>query len=212
MANEPALIEAFHQGQDIHSRTAMEIFGITEDQVTNEQRRIGKTLNFALIYMQGPYATAKQLDITMSEAKGFIDKYFNAFKHIKPFMDETLKNAHENEYTETLFGRRRYFRNINSPNKALMKEEERQAFNAAIQGTAADIMKHAMINVYKKLQDNKLCTQVILQVHDELVLEVPRDEIEAVKALVVHEMSNATELKVPLKVDIGVGENWLIAG
>jgi DNA polymerase-1 len=93
-----------------------------------------------------------------------------------------------------------------------MKEEERQAFNAAIQGTAADIMKHAMINVYKKLQDNKLCTQVILQVHDELVLEVPRDEIEAVKALVVHEMSNATELKVPLKVDIGVGENWLIAG
>jgi DNA polymerase-1 len=155
MANEPALIEAFHQGQDIHSRTAMEIFGINEDQVTSEQRRIGKTLNFALIYMQGPYATAKQLDITMSEAKGFIDKYFAAFKHIKPFMDETLKAAHENEYTETLFGRRRYFRNINSPNKALMKEEERQAFNAAIQGTAADIMKHAMINVYKKLQDNK---------------------------------------------------------
>ena len=212
MANEPALIEAFHQGQDIHSRTAMEIFGLKEDQVTSEQRRVGKTLNFALIYMQGPYATAKQLDITMSEAKEFIDKYFKAFKYIKPFMDETLKAAHENEYTETLFGRRRYFRNINSPNKALMKEEERQAFNAALQGTAADIMKQAMINLYFKLNEKRLKSQIILQVHDELILEVPKDEIETVKALVVQEMSSAAELKVPLKVDIGVGNNWLEAG
>ncbi len=209
MANEPALIEAFSQGQDIHSRTAMEIFGITEDQVTSDQRRVGKTLNFALIYMQGPYATAKQLGITMSEAKGFIDKYFNAFKHIKPFMDTTLKAAHENEYTETMFGRRRYFRNINSPNKALMKEEERQAFNAALQGTAADIMKQAMINLYFKLNQKQLKSQIILQVHDELILEVPRDEVDEVKALVVQEMSNAAKLNVPLKVDIGVGENWL---
>ncbi len=212
MANEPALIEAFHKGQDIHSRTAMEIFGLAEDQVTNDQRRVGKTLNFALIYMQGPFATAKQLGITMSQAKEFIDKYFKAFKQIKPFMDATLKAAHENEYTETLFGRRRYFRNINSPNKALMKEEERQAFNAALQGTAADIMKQAMINLYFKLAEQKLKSQIILQVHDELILEVPRDEIETVKALVVQEMSNATKLSVPLKVDVGMGDNWFEAG
>ncbi len=212
MAEEASLIEAFHHGQDIHLRTAMEIFGVKAEDVTSDQRRVGKTLNFALIYMQGPFATAKQLGITMSQAREFTDKYFRAFKNIKPFMDATLEAAHKNEYTETLFGRRRYFRNINSPNKMLMKEEERQAFNAAIQGTAADIMKQAMINVYKKLSVAQLRSQIILQVHDELVLEVPLAEQDLVKSLVVQEMSNAAELKVPLKVDIGIGTNWLVAG
>lgn len=209
MAGEKALIDAFKNNEDIHKRTAMEIFGISEDEVDSEKRAIGKTLNFALIYMQGPFATAKQLDITMKEAKEFIAKYFMAFKKIKPFMDSTLEFAHENEYVETIFGRRRYFQNINSPNKMLSKEEERQAFNAAIQGSAADIMKIAMVNLYKKLSKYK--AEIILQVHDELVLEVPNEELEEVKKLVSEEMSNAAKLDVPLLVDCASGPNWLEA-
>ena len=209
MAEAEALLEAFNNDQDIHKRTAMEIFGISADEVDGDKRRIGKTLNFALIYMQGPFATAKQLDITMSEAKQFIAKYFTAFPSIKPFMDDSLDAAHDKEFTETLFGRRRYFRNINSPNKILSKEEERQAFNAALQGTAADIMKLAMINLHKKLAGYK--TRIILQVHDELVLEVHKSELEEIQKLVQEEMSQAYKLKVPLKVDIAAGANWLDA-
>lgn len=209
MADEKALLDAFKNNEDIHKRTAMEIFGISEAEVDDEKRAIGKTLNFALIYMQGPFATAKQLDITMKEAKEFTQKYFKVFKKIKPFMDSTLEFAHEYEYVETIFGRRRYFQNINSPNKTLSKEEERQAFNAAIQGTAADIMKIAMINLHKKLAGKK--AKILLQVHDELILEVPDEEVEEVKEIVVKEMSSAAKLKVPLVVDAAAGNNWLEA-
>ncbi|MBT6842581.1 MAG: DNA polymerase I [Candidatus Melainabacteria bacterium] len=209
MADEKALIDAFNNDQDIHQRTAMEIFGLKAEEVDSDKRRIGKTLNFALIYMQGPFATAKQLGITMSAARKFTAQYFDAFPNIKPFMDARLDAAHEDEYTETLLGRRRYFRNINSPNKMLSKEEERQAFNAALQGTAADIIKVAMISLNNKLKDKK--SRIILQVHDELVLEVHKSEEAEVKELMVAEMSNAYKLKVPLKVDIGAGDNWLDA-
>ncbi len=210
LASEPALIDAFRQDQDIHQRTAMEIFGHSSlDSVSEEERRVGKTLNFALIYMQGPFATSKQLGITMSEAKEFTDKYFRAFPKIKPFMDKVLEEAHEKECAETLFGRRRYFRNINSPNKILMKEEERQAFNAVIQGTAADIMKIAMIKLHQTLQSSQLQSQIILQVHDELVIEAHKTETDLVKTLITNSMSQAAELKVPLKVDLAIGPNWL---
>ena len=211
LAEADALIDAFKNNQDIHKRTAMEIFELEdESMVTSEQRSIGKTLNFALIYMQGAFATAKQLDISNSEAKAFIEKYFKAFPSIKPFMEAVLAKAHADGYTETLFGRRRYFQNINSPNKILMKEEERQAFNAALQGTAADIMKLAMINTLKALQGLK--SRIILQVHDELVIEVAESEEEKVLAIIEKEMSEAAELKVPLLVDIGLGNNWLACG
>jgi DNA polymerase I len=209
MANEKALIEAFHNNEDIHKRTAMEIFNIKESEVDDDMRRIGKTLNFALIYMQGTFATAMQLGIQMSEAKEFIERYFRAFKNIKPYMDKVLKEAHQNEYVETMFGRRRYFQNINSPNKMLVKEEERQAFNAVLQGTAADIIKIAMINLEREIRNKKYKSRLILQVHDELVLEVHKNELEELKALVSSTMSSAAELKVPLLVDIGVGNNWL---
>ena len=210
LADEKALIEAFANDQDIHARTAMEIFGIAEDEVTSDQRRIGKTLNFALIYMQGPFATAKQLDISMSEAKEFTKTYFKVFPKVKPFMDKTLADAHANEYTETLYGRRRYFRNLNSKNKILQKEEERQAFNAGIQGTAADIMKIAMINLSKKLKDYPEA-RLILQVHDEIIVECTKANKDTIKNMIVAEMANAAKLKVPLKVDIGEGSNWLDA-
>lgn len=210
LADESALIEAFNKDQDIHARTAMEIFGLSENEVTSEHRRVGKTLNFALIYMQGPFATAKQLDISMSEAKKFIDTYFKVFPKVKPFMDRTLEEARENEFTETMFGRRRYFRNLDSNNKILQKEEERQAFNAGIQGSAADIMKMAMVNLDKRLA-NYPGANLILQVHDELIVECDLEIKDEIKKIIVDEMSNATKLKVPLKVDIGEGPNWLEA-
>lgn len=211
MAEADALIDAFNNNQDIHKRTAMEIFEIkSEVEVTSEQRSIGKTLNFALIYMQGAFATAKQLNISNSEAKQFIDKYFEAFPSIKPFMESVLGKAHGDNFTETLFGRRRYFQNINSPNKMLMKEEERQAFNAPLQGTASDIMKLAMINSHKALKDLK--SKIILQVHDELVIEVAEGEEDKVKEIINKEMSQAAQLKVPLLVDMGLATNWLDCG
>jgi DNA polymerase I len=210
LADEKALIEAFNRDQDIHSRTAMEIFGLKQDEVTSDHRRIGKTLNFALIYMQGPFATAKQLDITMSEAKKFIDTYFKVFPKVKPFMDKTIADARENEYTETMYGRRRYFRNLDSRNKILQKEEERQAFNAGIQGSAADIMKMAMINLDKKLAKYP-GANLILQVHDEIIIECDKEIKDEIKEIIVSEMTNAVKLKVPLKVDIGEGTNWLEA-
>ncbi len=210
LADEKALIEAFNNDQDIHARTAMEIFGLKEDEVTSDHRRIGKTLNFALIYMQGPFATAKQLGISMSEAKKFIDTYFKVFPKVKPFMNKTIEDAHEHEYTETMFGRRRYFRNLNSNNKILQKEEERQAFNAGIQGSAADIMKMAMINLDKRLKAYD-GANLILQVHDEMIVECDIGIKDEIKKIIVEEMSSATKLKVPLKVDIGEGNNWLEA-
>lgn len=217
MANEKALIDAFKKGQDIHKRTAMEMLDKSEEEITDDDRRLGKTLNFALIYMQGPFATAKQLGISMKEAKAFINQYFEAFPKVKPFMDQVLEDAHEEGYTETMFGRRRYFRNLNSSNRILQKEEERQAFNSPLQGTAADIMKYAMINVDKALRKSKLKTKVILQVHDELVFEVPKDEVDEVTSLIQEEMEFAKAkkknlgLKTPLLVDISAGSNWLEA-
>jgi DNA polymerase-1 len=209
MANEKVLINAFNKGADIHAHTAAQILSKEESEVTDDERRIGKTLNFALIYMQGPYATAGQLGITLKEAKEFIDKYFLAFPNIKPFMDKVLKDAHRNAYVETMFGRRRYFQNINNPNKALAKEEERQAFNAVLQGTAADIVKKAMINLYTTLQDKKLDAKILLQVHDELVLEISKNNFAVIRPLVTDAMQSVVNLKVSLIVDISSGSNWL---
>lgn len=215
MANEKALIDAFKHDQDIHAHTASQILGKDEDEIDSEERNIGKTLNFSLIYMQGPFSTAKQLGITPKEAKAFTTKYFEAFPKVKPFMDKVLAQAHEVGYTETMFGRRRYYRNINSRNKIIQKEEERQAFNAPLQGTAADIIKKAMISLVKSLKERKSKAKVILQVHDELVLEVPKAELEDIKELVLKEMQFAhlkkPLLKVPLLVDLATGDNWLEA-
>ncbi len=210
-AEEKALIEAFKENKDIHRLTAAKIMDKSEDEVTDDDRRVGKTLNFALIYMQGPFSTSKQLGISMKEAKAFITAYFKTFSNIKPYMDSVLENAHEDTYVETLFNRRRYFRNLDSTNKMLQKEEERQAFNAPLQGTAADIIKMAMINLNHELKERDLKSKIILQVHDELVLEVAKTELEEVSKLVKEEMETAVELEVPLLVDLASGANWLDA-
>lgn len=208
LADEHELIRAFQQNEDIHTQTAVKIMGKKAEDVTADDRRLGKTLNFALVYMQGTFATAQQLGISNKEAKYFIDKYFEIYSSIKPFMNRTLEFAHENSYVETMFGRRRYFQNINSNNKMLQKEEERQAFNTVIQSAAADIMKKAMIDIRLKLPAE---ARIILQVHDELLIETPETSSDSIKNMVQESMESVVTLKVPLLANIGIGRNWLEA-
>ena len=204
MSEDPVLIKAFKDGEDIHKRTAMEIYGTKN--ITPEMRSHGKTLNFALIYQQGAFNTSRQLEISQKEAQDFIDKYFESFKKVKPFFENLLNNAREKGYVETLYSRRRYFKNLNIKNKALQREDERAAANAPLQGTAADIIKFAMLEIYKKLKAYK--SKLILQVHDELVLDVHPDEKNEIEKLVKHAMELGNPLKVPLVVNFSWGKNW----
>lgn len=211
MSEDPVLIKAFKEGEDIHKRTAMEIFKVKEKEVTPEMRAAGKTINFALLYQQGPYATARQLNISQKEAQDFIDKYFNSFKNVKPFFDKLLEEAKEKGYVETMYGRRRYFKNLNLRNKTLQKEDERAAANAPLQGTAADIMKLAMISLYKKLKNKK--SKLILQVHDEVVIDVHPSEKKEMEKIVKEAMELDQPLKnVPLVVNLIWGKNWYECG
>jgi DNA polymerase-1 len=205
---DPVLIDAFAQNQDIHTRTTSEIFEIPINEVTKEQRRLGKTLNFALVYQQGPQATAKQLGIKTKEATAYIEKYFARFAKVKPFVEEVLENARKNGYVETYFGRRRYFENLNSGNDFLRKIDERAAFNAVLQGSNADIIKLAMINLEQRLLQEKLDAKIVLQVHDELVLEAKQEQAEQIKAILIEEMEIKQPLKVPILVEAGVGQSW----
>ena len=209
MSSDERLIDAFQKDQDIHARTAGEIFDVPIDEVTSDMRRVGKTLNFALIYQQGPYATARDLDITMKEASAFIDKYFKRYSRVKTFMEATIENARKNSYVETLWKRRRHFKFLNDRNEALKRADERAACNAPLQGSAADLMKLAMIRLDKELTEANLKSKLIMQVHDELVLEVPENELAQAKELVVNVMLMDQPIKVPLKVDVGSAHNWM---
>lgn len=211
MSSDEILIDAFEKDQDIHSRTAMEIFDAAEIDVTSDMRGTGKTLNFALVYQQGAFATAQSLGISNKEAQAFIDKYFSRYPRVKEFLTQTIEEARRNGYVTTLWGRKRYFQRLNDPNNMLRRADERAACNAPIQGSAADLIKLAMIELDRKLRESKSKAKLILQVHDELVLEVPNDELEEVKKLVVDCMQMNQPLKVPLKVDIHSGKNWMEA-
>ncbi len=212
MSNDTVLIEAFKAGEDIHKRTAMEIYGVKEKDVTSEMRSHGKTLNFALIYQQGAFATSKQLNISQKEAQEFIGKYFESFKKVKPFFEKLLEEAKQKGYVETLYGRRRYFKNLNIRNKALQREDERAAANAPLQGTASDIMKLAMIRLHKELKSKKYKTNLILQVHDELILDVYPEEKEEIEQLIKESMELDQPLNVPLTVNMSWGKNWYECG
>lgn len=209
MCEDELLIDAFQKNQDIHARTAMEIFEVPIENVTADMRRVGKTLNFALIYQQGAYSTAQNLGISTREAQGFIDKYFSRYPKVRNFLTGSIEEARARGYATTLWGRRRYFRHLNDRNDVLRRAEERAACNAPIQGSAADLMKLAMIRLDNEIVARKLNAKLILQVHDELVLEVPRDEIDATRETVVAAMGYDQQLKVPLQVDVGVGPNWM---
>ncbi|MCW5821977.1 MAG: DNA polymerase I [Cyanobacteria bacterium TGS_CYA1] len=211
MSSDEILIDAFEKDQDIHSRTAMEIFDAAEIDVTSDMRGTGKTLNFALVYQQGAFATAQSLGISNKEAQAFIDKYFSRYPRVKDFLSKTIEEARRNGFVTTLWGRKRYFQRLNDPNNMLRRQDERAACNAPIQGSAADLIKLAMIELDRRLRESSLKAKLILQVHDELVLEVPDAEIDEVKKLVVDCMQMNQPLKVPLKVDIHSGKNWMEA-
>ena len=208
MSGDELFIDAFNKDQDIHARTAGEIFDVPIEQVTSEMRRIGKTINFALVYRQGAYATGLDLGITTKEAQAFIDKYFSRYPKVQSFLQSTIDDAKDKMYSETVWGRRRYFNQINDANGMVRSAQERAACNAPIQGSAADLVKLAMIKLDEELRKDGCNAKLILQVHDELVLEVPDDEIEATKALLERCMVLDQPLKVPLKVDFGVSKNW----
>jgi DNA polymerase-1 len=211
MSADDILRDAFEKDQDIHKRTAGEIFDTPFDQVSADQRRVGKTLNFALVYQQGAMATAQDLGISMKEAQAFIDKYFSRYPRVRGFIQRTIEEARGKGYVQTLWGRKRYFRYLNDRSDVVRKADERAAVNAPIQGSAADLMKLAMIRLDKELTKRKLKSKLILQVHDELVLEVPRAELEEAKSVVRESMLMDQPFKVPLGVDVGTGPNWMDA-
>ncbi len=212
IANETAMIEAFQQNLDIHRATAAKVYGVPLDEVTADQRRNAKTVNFSIIYGAGATNLSNQLGIKRAEAKELIDNYFRTYPGLKNYMDSTVEFARKNGYVQTLSGRRRKLRDIDSRNQLARSNAERVAINSPIQGTAADLIKLAMINLHRAMREQGFQSKMILQVHDELVFDALRSEVERLKPLILHEMATAMPgLKVPILVEIGVGENWLEA-
>jgi DNA polymerase I len=209
LSNDPAFVQAFKSGGDIHRQTAALIFDVPLANVTSEMRARAKTINFATIYGQGPHALSRQLKIPHSEAKGFIERYFQRFQQVRAYLDAMVEFAREHGYVETIFRRRRYIPELRDRNFNIRAFGERTAANSPIQGSAADLIKIAMIRIRDRLVAEQRRGRMLLQVHDELVLEVPQSEVEAVTALVKHEMEHAAELSVPLIVDVGTGANWV---
>ena len=210
-SGDPAFVKAFAQGGDIHRQTAAVIFGVPQDQVTSEMRARAKTINFATIYGQGPFALARQLGIGHDEAKAFIRQYFERFAGVRAWLDRTILEARERGYVETLFGRRRYIPELKDRNFSVRSFGERTATNSPLQGSAADLIKVAMIRIHESLRAERLGTRMLLQVHDELVLEVPEAEQTGAKELVKRHMEGAAKLRVPLVVSVGIGSNWVDA-
>lgn len=209
MSEDEALVNAFRHDEDIHAKTASEVFSIPIEWVTSEQRSQAKAVNFGIVYGISDYGLSKNLGIPVGEAKRYIEGYFRLYKGVKRFMDESVASAHQDGYVTTLFGRRRYLPELNSRNVARRKFAERTAMNTPIQGTAADIIKAAMVKVDREIRSRGLRSRMLLQVHDELVFEVVQDELEELTGLVRQAMESAANLKVPLKVDIHAGHNWL---
>lgn len=207
-SNDPVLLEAFEREEDIHARTATEIFDVHPDMVTPEMRRMAKTINFGIIYGMGPIKLARELAINKKVAQVYLDNYYKRYKGVKDFKEKIISQAKENGYITTLLKRRRYLPNINSNIGNIRSEAERAAVNTPIQGTAADLIKMAMINISERLKTDNLMSKMLLQVHDELIFEIPFDELDTVKSIVKNEMEYVYPLSVPLKVDINWGKNW----
>lgn len=211
ICNDENLIKAFKNNEDIHRRTAALVFMVDPKDVTDDMRRKAKEVNFGILYGIGPFGLKSRLGITQTHAKEIIDTYFGTFKNVKKFMDDSIKFAQEKGYAETLLGRRRYLRNINSNNRVVKQFEERVAINMPIQGTAADMIKLAMINIHKELAKKKFSSKMVLQVHDELLFDAHKDEVDDLLKLVKDLMETALPLNVPVVVDTGIGDNWLDA-
>ncbi|MED5493159.1 MAG: DNA polymerase I [Pseudomonadota bacterium] len=208
LAQDAGLLDAFKHDLDVHRATAAEVFGVELDEVSTDQRRSAKAINFGLIYGMSAFGLAKQIGVDRKQAQAYIDRYFARYPGVLSYMERTREQASEQGYVETLFGRRLYLPEIHAKNQAMRKAAERTAINAPMQGTAADIIKRAMIKVEAWLNDSSLDARVIMQVHDELVLEVREDQIDAVTKGLKEHMAQAAELDVPLVVEVGVGDNW----
>src|SRR5699024_6745810 len=211
IAKDERLIDAFLHDLDIHSETAKDVFHVERDEVTNEMRDQSKAVNFGIIYGISDYGLSQNLGITRKEAKGFIDRYLETYPEVKKYMDDIVQEAKQKGYVTTIMNRRRYLPEITSRNFNQRSFAERTAMNTPIQGSAADIIKKAMIDLQKRLEDEKLKARILLQVHDELILEVPKEEIDELKEVVIDVMENTVKLAVPLKVDYSYGNSWFDA-
>jgi DNA polymerase-1 len=213
ISGDPNMCEAFRLGKDIHTATAAKVYGIDEAEVTKEMRYKAKSVNFGIIYGQGAFGLADNLGISRTEAKEIIDNYKREFSGIQKYMDDTINFARETGYVETLMGRKRWLRDINSSNFTVRGFAERNAINSPIQGTAADMIKLAMIKIHAALKASTLQSKMILQVHDELIFDAVESEIDLLKPLILDNMKQALILpnEVPVEAEVGVGENWLEA-
>jgi DNA polymerase-1 len=211
ISKEENMLDAFSKGIDIHTATAAKVYGTSIEEVTSSQRRNAKAVNFGIIYGQSAFGLSQSLDIPRREAAEIIEQYFAQYPGIKRYMSDTMTFARENGFVETIMGRRRYLRDINSANQTVRGFAERNAINAPIQGSAADMIKIAMINIHKDIQDQKLQSKMTMQVHDELVFDVLKTEVEQMKAIISHRMKTAIKTNVPIEIEIGEGENWLAA-
>lgn len=207
-SDDQVMIDAFKNDEDIHAQTAAEVFGLDLNDVTSEQRSYAKAINFGLMYGQSSWGLAETLGISKSDAASYIKQYFTKFHKVKSYLDTLKEECEKTGYTSTLFGRKRMIKDINSTNRQVKSMAERMAINTPIQGTAADIIKKAMIDISFEMQKRKVKSKMLLQVHDELIFEVPKDELELMKDLVKEKMESVVDLKVPLKVDMGSGSNW----
>ena len=208
MANEEVMIDAFNHGIDIHTKTAMQIFDVEHDAVDANMRRSAKTVNFGIVYGQSDFGLSEQLGITRKEAHAFIDKYFASYPNIKSFMDTTIAFCEEHGYVKTLFNRRRYIKEISDKNYMMREFGKRAAMNAPIQGSAADLIKLAMIHIYKKMQEEQVKSRMILQIHDELIFDVWEEELEQMRTIVEEGMQHAMKLRVPLIAEANIGRTW----
>lgn len=211
LSEEENMISAFQNGEDIHASTAAKVFNVALDEVTREQRSNAKTVNFGIIYGVSAFGLSNQTNLSRGEAKELIDTYYETYPKLRAYISQQIQFARDNGYVETVLHRRRYLKDINSRNAVVRGAAERNAVNAPIQGSAADIIKLAMINIHKKLEEGKYKTKMLLQVHDELVFDAHKDELETIQSLIKNEMENAFKLSVPLDVEIGLGNNWLEA-
>ncbi|HCM67419.1 MAG TPA: hypothetical protein DIS62_00215 [Candidatus Kerfeldbacteria bacterium] len=208
LANDEKMIESFKKGEDIHKRTAADVYEVPIEEVTKEQRYAAKEVNFGVLYGMGVMGLASRKGITREHAREFIDKYFSVHHWIRDYIDSTKALAHNLGYVETLLGRRRYIPDINSGIQQVRAAAERMAVNMPVQGTAADLMKLAMITVQKGLPKVSPESKLLLQVHDELVLEVPQDDVSKVAKFITETMNSVYKLKVPVETEVSVGKNW----
>ena len=211
LSGDEALIESYKEGIDIHARTAAAIYGVGLDEVNSDMRRDAKVVNFGVLYGMTAFRLSRDLKIPMSQAKDFITGYFDMYKGVQQYIEDIKAAAHRDGYVETLSGRRRYIAGIDSSDRMESQMAERMAVNTPVQGSAADLIKIAMIRIQKRINEENLPLKMMLQVHDELVFECPRDQVEAMAQMVKSEMEGAMQLKVPLVASVGFGENWLEA-